>query len=559
VAAFLAAWPALAFLSGARADTWFTTDFSFTFTGSSAPDEYYISFDPSYINQASGNAHSLGNPVQTYGNGTAFDTDAGWQSLPVSAFDNTTVHAYTFSLNSTSYWDSTSGTTVGAGMRFYISKGALSGPPNSASPGTTPYGIVEMFVNGDQPTSTTQTGGNIDISYVDGVSLPITTTISSGSVGGAVTPIQTTSNNPVSTQPDILGRVIATAGVPEAAVVKSGTTPVRVISSQSAPAGVYHNWDTLMTSLQGGGTPMQLKLSSYTSPTNSTLTGYNLSSANFGYVGNGAASGFGAAQTFSSTATFQSNLNPSNNAALNAAGITDGTSGVVISGSASAAGTFQIYVTSSALNAPTGVYGSNPGYVVVQNGAVVGNYNGIQNDLTGKVVGDLLAGMVYGWTSSETNIADQASKTGTNLAGVTFSASTIGGLSAEEYFFLLSLAGAQGKLADWIGAAVDDSYDDYDPYAYAIALESGAYGTAFGDRLQGAVNPDTSWYTSNPAQIPGEGTETYPTAGFVNINIDAGEDPGPIPEPSEWALLVFGGIVAGWTAWRARMARGTSA
>jgi len=75
---------------------------------------------------------------------------------------------------------------------------------------------------------------------------------------------------------------------------------------------------------------------------------------------------------------------------------------------------------------------------------------GIVNDLGGRIVGDLMAGMVFGWSKSTLNIADQATATGTNLYGTIFSSTTVGGLSTGEYFFLLSLAGLRGNcLIGW--------------------------------------------------------------------------------------------------------------
>ena len=411
---------------------------------------------------------------------------------------------YTFSLN-------------GFSGRVYINYGSspLTEPPNPGNPGTSPYLVFEPTVNGETLAAPTPTSSNMDLSYVDGVSAPAATMICNATTGQ---PLQATSVNPVTSNSNILSNVINQ--VPNGAVVSNGTENVRVISSAAAPT-VYHNWTSLMTALQTSTATNPLKVCSYTSPTTGIPASYALSGALFGYSGGKTyspqAPGFPSAQDYNTQATFTTDLNPDNNSVLAGVGITKGTPGVEISGTGGVTGPFSIYIKETDLNAGTGIYGNNPPYVVAYNETQDAySTDGILNDLGGRVVGDLMAGMVFGWSASTLNIESHAAQTETNLYGTAFSSTTVGGLMTGELFFLLSLAGAQGKLTDWIGAELDSDSNNYDPYLYAIAQNSDAYGSGFTDRLQGYSNPDTYWYTANPPAIPGGGGN-YETVGFVNL------------------------------------------
>lgn len=403
--------------------------------------------------------------------------------------------------------------------RVYINygKNALSTPPDPGNPGTSPYIVFEPTVLGKTLPPPTPNASNIDLSYVDGVSAPAATAIQNATTGDI---LLATSVNPVTSQKDIMSNV--TALVPAAAGVPAGGPFVRIMSSAAAPSA-YHDWTSLITRLQTITAATPLKVCSYTSPSTGIPAQYALSGALFGYSGAasiaGQAPGFDKQQDYDTGATFTTNLNPKNSAPLNNVGITPGTPGVLITGTGTVTGTFSIYITQDNLNAGTGIYGNNPPYVVQysSNGTEVAYAtSGIVNDLGGRVVGDLMAGMVFGWSASTVNITKQATATNTNLYGTTFSSDTVGGISTGELFFLLSLAGAEGKLTEWIGASLDSSSDHYDQYLYAIALNSDAYGSGFTDRLQGYSNPDTYWYTANPPAIPG-GSGNYETVGFVNL------------------------------------------
>ncbi|QDT43734.1 hypothetical protein Pan241w_38380 [Gimesia alba] len=485
--------------------TYINTPFVITNNQSDFPeDQIWVSFSGTFTN--------TGTP-QYIGSKQITNFTSAWQSFKLADllasvpnlpyFGNQA--QYTFSLN-------------GFSGRVYINYGpsALTEPPNPGAPGTSPYIVFEPTVDGETLQAPTPSQSNMDLSYVDGVSAPAATMVSNATTGQ---PLQATSVNPVTSRSNILSNVVNQ--VPSGAVVSNGTKNVRVMSSAAAPSA-YHDWTSLMTTLQKSTATNPLNVCSYTSPTNTKIpASYALSDALFGFSGAPAISGqapnFDTAQNYNTQATFTTNLNPDNNSILAGVGITNGTPGVEISGTGSVTGAFSIYIKETDLNAGTGIYGNNPPYVVAYNETKDAyNTDGIVNDLGGRVVGDLMAGMVFGWSASSVNIEKHALKTETNLYGTPFSSTTVGGLMTGELFFLLSLAGAQGKLTDWIGSELDSDSDDYDPYLYAIAQNSDAYGSGFTDRLQGYSNPDTYWYTANPPVIPGGGGN-YETVGFVNL------------------------------------------
>lgn len=450
---------------------------------------------------------------QTIGSRIVTDFSSTWRSFHISDllapvtslpyFHNT--NQFTFSLN-------------GFSGRIYINYGltALSAPPDPGNPGTSPYIVFEPTVLGETLPPPTPSASNIDLSYVDGVSAPAATMIRNATTGAA---LLATSVNPVTSKNSILSNVQSL--VPSGAVVLNGRTTVRIKSSTADPSA-YHDWLDLMNALQSN----PLNVSSYTSPATGIPASYALSGVLFGYSGApciaGQAPNFETQQDYDTKATFTTNLNPSNNKTLSKVGITNGTPGVIISGTGSVTGDFSIYITQDNLNAGTGIYGNNPPYVVmypvigIQESAYAYATSGIVDDLGGRIVGDLMAGIVFGWSASTVNIAAQATATNTQLFGTTFSSTTVGGISTGELFFLLSLAGVQRKLNDWIGPSLDSASDHYDQYLYAIARNSQAYGSGFTDRLEGYSNPDTYWYTANPPAIPG-GSGNYESVGFVNL------------------------------------------
>lgn len=429
-----------------------------------------------------------------------------WQSVRldqmkalVSASYFRGVPQYTFGLN-------------GFSGRIYVNFGptALTGPPDPGAPGTSPYIVFE-------PTVLGANNSNMDLSYVDGVSCAASIQLCDAATGKPLPALQ---RNPQATAGDIVSKVAG--AVPTAAIVRSGTQIVRVMSSAAAPSA-YHNWSSLMTYLEGITGTAPLRISSYnSSATDSIPIKYQVAGDLYGYSGapplSGQYAGFNEAQSYAMTAVFSADLNAGANPALAGLGVPQGTAGVKISGKGSKCEPVDIYITKSNLNLGVGIYGNNPSYVVIspayKNGYAT---QGIADDLGGRIVGDLMAGIVFGWAASRTSIKQQAHRTGTDLYGVSFTAETVGGLPTGELFFLLSLAAAQNKLAHWIGPALDRNADHYDQYLSAVSAHTFAYASGFTDRLQGINSPDLNWYTTNPPTIPWEPTRKFPTVGFVNL------------------------------------------
>ncbi|MCA9017530.1 MAG: hypothetical protein KDA77_19560, partial [Planctomycetaceae bacterium] len=376
-------------------DTYVNTPFIITNSQNEyLPDQIWVAFAGTFTDTG---------VDQTIGPNVITDFSSTWRSFKLTDLTAPVPNLpyfgkatpYTFSFN-------------GFSGRVYINYGPtpLSGPPSPGNPGTSPYIVFEPTVDGKTLTAPTPTASNMDLSYVDGVSAPAATMIRNATTGAA---LLATSVNPVLSTTTIMASVASL--VPTGAQVKNGNQIVRIMSSAAAPS-VYHDWTSLMTKLQTTTATSPLKVCSYTSPSSTGIPpSYALSGALFGYSGGitytPQAPGFQTGQTYNTTATFTTNLNPNNDPVLSGQGITNGTAGVKISGTGSVTGAFSIYITQTNLNAGTGIYGNNPPYVVVysESGAETAySTTGIQNDLGGRVVGDLMAGIVFGWSASTVNI-----------------------------------------------------------------------------------------------------------------------------------------------------------
>jgi len=467
----LAAGLLLAAALPAHAQTWYNTPFVITNDSGVNPNDVWISFQGNFTDSGT---------AQTLGGNTITDFTSTWTSVSLASLEtdvSSTIPYFSSSDPTASNYENQFSFSLNdyIGGRIFINYGttALSGPPLPYDTTiTTPYILLEPTINGNDTNNS-----NMDLSYVDGLSAPATLGVYNST--GVIESLNTV--NPIATNPDILQNVAAAAGIPSAAEVYNGTGLIRIISSAAASSqtsnvtleNAYHSWTNLMTTLQTTTATTPLNLSSYYSPTNSTIfVATHMNTTLFGYSGapviTNQAPGFQYGQSYNSTAVFSTNLNPTSNATLTAAGISPGTAGVVITGYGSnttnpsdQAGNFSIYIPAANLTA-TNIYGNNPSYITLVNGTVYEPNAGIVNDLSGRIVGDLLAGMVDGWSNSTVNIVNHAAATGLNLYGTTFSSTTIGGLSSGEYFYLISLASSEGQLGNWTGAAIDPNPDDYD-------------------------------------------------------------------------------------------------
>ena len=126
----------------------------------------------------------------------------------------------------------------------------------------------------------------------------------------------------------------------------------------------------------------------------------------------------------------------------------------------------KIVITYAEMNAYTGVYGANPHYSI-NNGPV----QKLKNDVYGWIVGDLLAGMNYGFLGSVT--PDPTSAT----SDLTKRPKTMGELESSKWFEIAK----EHPSVQFGGAQSNKDY--YNTYAAANLPLTMAYGFPFTDRL----------------------------------------------------------------------------
>ena len=388
--------------------------------------------------------------------------------------------------------------------------------PNTGTDADKTFGFVETSVFGSG------TQNNLDISYVDFIGFPISAAARTST--GSLLALSN-GTNPQITNADAITAL--QANVPAGAVVPNPTYggAARVLSS--VHSSDYHDWSSLISHLQTATATNPLKVASYDPPAGAPLEGIDFTYVGGGHINTSPAlpASFLTGQSYDFDARFVTDLNPGGADALIPQ--LAGKAGVHLSGSAGAVGAFDIYITNDQLNAPSGIYGSNPDYVVVYSGQAYDAATGISNDLSGRIVGDMLAGMVFGWADNATDIASHASDTGTTLPSGVFTESAIRDLGTGKYFYLLSLMDSPEKLAQWLGAGISSNSNYYDVYASTLASRTTAYGTGFGDRLQGTVEPIFFWpVTGAPVGFENIGN------GYIEITL--------VPEPATSTLLLFG-------------------
>lgn len=496
----LAVWLGLALGVGpAAADDPINTTFVILNETGYHPAQIHVKFLGAEIGAA-------GATPQTYGEGHALETGASTASRSYSLFDmmatlpDTTSYATTpvptFALHDY------------VGGRIYFSIGGPLGattPPAAGIASDPDYGRVyqyaEPFVDGSTSTQT----GNIDVSYVDFVGFPVD--IAAKNADGTLYSYPTGRNPQVSASGSTMFDHLIASGVPASAIAPAlvgGTA--RIASPSLGGVTGYHDWSALFTYLESVWAA-PIPVASYTVP-----AGQPLASVDFGYVGGGVAVDpydptFLLAQDYAFTAHFVSDLNPGG--ANPRLPHLEGIPGIELSGTGgpygatTGTGEFDIYIEKTDFDAPAAVYGNNPVYTVDWSGrpAMDGGpiafpaSTGIVNDLTGRIVGDLLAGITFGWAGNDTDLATHAMATATTLPDV-FTESRIGDLGTGKYFYLLSLQDDTVDLAEWFGSSISSTPDYYDTYGDAFAADTTAYTMPFGDRLQGSLTPSIWWENS---------------------------------------------------------------
>jgi hypothetical protein len=266
---------------------------------------------------------------------------------------------------------------------------------------------------------------NMDRSYIDFFSMAIeASTWLNGQQVGALTFVDSS--------PTVLGQGMASlaALTRNAAVVESGGSIVRILGP--GLSSDYPDWNDYFDFLEN---EPQSKIA--------------------GYFGGSGGTGRRAAQNYSLTAQF----NPP-----------DRPNFVTLTGTANG-GEIDIAISYADLNAPTGIYGCNPGYTV--NGGP--KTSGIVNDVTGEIVGDLLAALNYGLLASKTVVEGK----------------TLGERTTSEMFKLGAQLLGQGKVSSMLFAAAQpDNSAYYNVYAAQILnMTTDAYGFPFADRIQQPLLP----------------------------------------------------------------------
>jgi autotransporter-associated beta strand protein len=192
-----------------------------------------------------------------------------------------------------------------------------------------------------------------------------------------------------------------------AAIIPGGASPTlpnaefaRVISPQFSAAGVYHDFTAYLTSLTGNNTSVHLAgtyVGTGTQPTGNIST---------------------QGQTYDFTGTFSGNV--TTGGITLTAGPLSGNASVSWLGNSTASGVGSnatIFIPYASLNSQDGIYGNNGNYVI-SSPSYSANQTGISNDVWGQVVGDLYAGLSFGYVGSS----------------VAFGNSTIGALASSQWW-----------------------------------------------------------------------------------------------------------------------------
>ena len=290
---------------------------------------------------------------------------------------------------------------------------------------------------------------NVDLSYIDFTSISLSLealhaphSTNSCQVSESSLCLATAAGNAALTINDSV--------LPEAKDQLPGKSFARVISPQLAETSLYHDFTHYL----------QTTLSNATVRIAGT------------YVGTGTQPSGNAltqAQSYDYTAVFDTEgnvtLTPNKGSGDgNAAGVPH-----VQRGTGVGTETGNIVISFDDLNAKTGIYGCNAPYKLGSNSKT----KGITNDVYGQVVGDLLAGLNFGYVGSKTQFHDVA-------IGTLCSTQWWGGTMPDGAVVTsASTPGGQGIYF----SGVQDNPLDYNSYAGSIAGLTTGYGYPLQDRL----------------------------------------------------------------------------
>jgi|GEM_PF-1820373 len=390
---------------------------------------------------------------------------------------------------------------LGANNGGYTPAASLSTDPNF----NTRYQYFETTIAPQTDGSSTYYG---DLSYIDFTAMSMSMKLILTSTGSINTSVANTNQISANTQ----ALVNATAGSATsisapifptgASSVLPNSTFARVISPQFSENGVYHDFSNYLAYLGATGT------ASISTTGTAILAGAKSVNLSGVFVGTGSQpTGDPAtqAQTYSLTGTF----NESGGIVLTAnaaAGITSGIPGISPSSVGPGVGNnYQITITGTNLNQQNGIYGNNVPYVVTVGGSVVESTDGITNDVYGRIVGDLLAGLSFGYVGSTgtfnlstTNLSGTTTVTNVVLGDMPSSAWWASGEAQKGLTYIPVLSGTTvtyvgvtyqdtpSYAGDYFSKAQPNNPDYYDGYSASIGgtnvLTTG-YGFPLQDRL----------------------------------------------------------------------------
>jgi autotransporter-associated beta strand protein len=329
-----------------------------------------------------------------------------------------------------------------------------------------------------------------DLSYIDFTSISFNLTANATGAGNAnqiSRPAYYLANATLSSA------ISANASLPVPSLLPPQQQFTRIISPQytvgSNNQTVYGDFSSYLDSLHGK---------------NSTISGF------FAGVGGQLGQPNTAAQIYEYTASFSGNVTTNGTVTLTASqksGTTFGnyTNGSVVpvpaGNSLTGVGNNTITLKYSDLIAATGIYGSNPPYQV--SGTFTQNNTGIVNDVFGRVVGDLLAGLTFGTVGSTVNATlTIGNGTTTPLNG------PIGSLSSSVWW-----GAGEGK---------DVQYVPVNGTIYTVGWSQSLAGSSNGTLLYGGAQPDSTGTTN------GNPRYNYYSAALVggNFNLHNALTPG---------------------------------
>ncbi len=297
-----------------------------------------------------------------------------------------------------------------------------------------------------------------------------------------------------------------------AAIIPGGASPTlpnsefaRVISPQFSADGVYHDFTAYLTDLTTKNATVHLAgtyVGTGTQPTGNIST---------------------QGQTYDFTGTFSGDL--ATGGITLTAGPLSGNADVAWLGSSTASGvgsTATIYIPYASLNSQDGIYGNNGDYTITSPG-YSHDQVGISNDVWGQVVGDLYAGLSFGYVGSTTlfngtAIGELASAQwwasgASNVNGTTIANGTPEG---EQILFVNTPAGQQIYFSD-----VQSNPLFYNGYAASLTGGKNPLTTGYGFPLQDRLGNNLLYYnTADPLTantqvlltINPDGTAALPTA-----------------------------------------------